>query len=84
MEVGRTYRGIEFVRLSDLPSEVRNEIKLWIDPEEVLKIRTDEGLFRDCILTKDFQYWHENIRAEVKAWEPKKVRTPVLALNFNH
>lgn len=84
MKLGRTYRGIEFVRLSDLPAELRNEITQWIDPEAVIKIRTDEGLFRDCILTKDFQYWLKNIHEEVKVWEPKKVRAPFLALNFNH
>ncbi len=64
--LGRVYRGIEFIRLSDLPDELRAEIKGWMDDKALLNIKTNEGLYRDCILTKDFNYWYRNIRQTQK------------------
>ena len=65
MELGREYRGSHFIRKSDLPEDLRNEITNWLNDDILIKIRTDEGLFGDCILVKDFQYWYENIYTPV-------------------
>ena len=77
--LGRVYRGIEFIRLSDLPDELQVELKSWVDEEALLNIKTNEGLYRDCILTKNFNYWYKNIhRAEAAQGFVSQNLLPVL------
>ncbi len=57
----RTFRGIDYIRLTDLPTELRGEIGNWLSDEVLIKIQTDEGVERDCIQVKDFIHWYENL-----------------------
>ena len=85
MELGRIYRGIEFIRLSDLPEEWKTEIKQWVDEQALLKIKTNDALFRDCILTKDFEYWYRNIHQPTNTWEiQNSSEKPVVALQYSN
>jgi hypothetical protein len=79
----REYRGIEFIRLSDLPEDIRQEIKGWVNDKALLIIKTNEALYRDCILTKDFNYWYKNIYA-VEAHREKASRNVVPILQFSN
>jgi len=65
MVIGREYRGIKFVRLQDLPDELRKDISNWLNDDTLIKIRTDKGLFNDCIQLKDFEFWYEHIYTSV-------------------
>jgi len=83
MEVGRKYRGIEFVRLSDLPDELQQAMTNWLNEDILIKIKTDESLFSDCILLKDFQYWYQNIYTPVNDLSEAGKATPSKRRSIN-
>ena len=65
MVLGQEYRGIKFVRLRDLPEDLRKDISNWLNDDTLIKIRTSDGLLNDCIQLKDFQHWYQNIYTPV-------------------
>ncbi len=65
MEVERVYRGIKFIRLSDLSEDLQDAISNWLNDDIKIKIKTDEALYSDCILVKDFEFWYQNIYTPV-------------------
>ena len=63
----RTFRGIEYIRVADLPAELSSEISNWLSDEVLIKIQTEEGIQRDCIQLKDFLHWYENLYTPMEA-----------------
>ncbi|MEY4930159.1 MAG: hypothetical protein RI909_883 [Bacteroidota bacterium] len=51
------YKGIEFVRISNLPQEQSERIKASFPKEKIIKILKDEVILRDCISYRDYQDW---------------------------
>ena len=69
----RSYRGIDYIRLSDLNEEMNQEISNWLSEDVLIKIKTEQGIERDCIQFKDFLYWFENLYTPVeRAHEPQR------------
>lgn len=55
------YRGIEFIRLADLPTTHREAILAWASRDQIIKIlKEDNTLLNDCIQYKDYEYWYRN------------------------
>ncbi len=53
-----TYKGIEYVRISNLPNEQRIIISASFPKEKIFKIlRDDEVVLSDCIQYRDYQSW---------------------------
>lgn len=52
-----TYKGIEFVRISDMPEEMQARIHSTIDKSKIIKILRDSELLNDCIQATDYQEW---------------------------
>jgi len=65
----RVYRGIEFVRISELPDDQKSLIKKWAVNGTVIKILMEKTLLSDCIQYKDYSYWFENIYQATKEIE---------------
>jgi hypothetical protein len=53
------YKGIEFVRISNLPEEQRQKITLAISKEKIIKILKDKKIYGDCIQYPDYLRWYE-------------------------
>ena len=53
------YKGIEFVRLSNLPAEQKENIKSWLPKDRLIKILKDEMVLSDCIQYSDYLRWYE-------------------------
>ncbi len=51
------YKGIEFVRISNLPKEQSEEIYAAFPKDKIIKILRDEMIVRDCIQYQDYQEW---------------------------
>lgn len=51
------YKGIEFVRISNLPKEQSERIKASFPKEKIIMILRDEVLLKDCIQYCDYQEW---------------------------
>lgn len=51
------YKGIEFVRISNLPKEQSEIIYAAFPKEKIIKILKDEVILRDCIQFHEYQEW---------------------------
>lgn len=51
------YKGIEFVRISNLPKEQSERIKASVPKEKIIKILKDEVILKDCIQYHHYQDW---------------------------
>lgn len=56
-----TYKGIDYVRVGELPEAQREAIQKWLDPSVMIKIMTPSGIMRDCVQYKDYQDWFFNL-----------------------
>jgi hypothetical protein len=55
------YKGISFVRLSDLPKDQKHVI--CQSEIRKIKIKTDSSVLTDCVQYLDYENWFESIRA---------------------
>lgn len=53
------YKGIEYVRISNLPADQREKIKTSLPKDKVIKILKDGSLIDDCIQYTDYLAWFE-------------------------
>jgi hypothetical protein len=53
------YKGIEFVRISNLPPEQKEIIRQSLSNDKVIKILKEEIMFTDCIQYRDYLEWFE-------------------------
>jgi hypothetical protein len=51
------YKGIEFVRISNLPTEQSERIKASVPKEKIIKILKDEVILKDCLQYHHYQEW---------------------------
>ena len=54
-----TYKGIDFVRISNLPEEQKNQITQTIDRHKIIKILRGGELLHDCVQVNDYAHWME-------------------------
>lgn len=74
------YKGIEFIRLAQLPPEERERIFKTIEREKIIKILKDKELLSDCIQVSDYQAWRQS-QAKLAA-ESHEAKQPVAAENL--
>jgi len=61
------YKGIEFVRISNLPEDQKNQITHTIDQSKIIKILRGKDLLPDCVQVNDYARWMRDIfQQEVK------------------
>ncbi|HNP20166.1 MAG TPA: hypothetical protein PKL31_17130 [Fulvivirga sp.] len=61
----RIYKGIEFIRISDLNADQQKAIRAWASDDTIIKIQQDNVLLSDCVQFKDYCFWIENVYTEV-------------------
>ena len=52
-----TYKGIEFIRISNLPDEQKAQIIRTIEQHQIIKIQRDQDLLSDCVQLRDYKQW---------------------------
>jgi hypothetical protein len=55
------YKGIEFVRISKLPEDQKNQITRTIDHSKIIKILRGKELLPDCVQVNDYANWMRDI-----------------------
>jgi len=66
------YRGIEYVRLGELPEAERELIKNWLEGDSIIKIKTENELMVDCIQYKEYKQWYKTIYTNAAGLEDNK------------
>lgn len=77
----RIYKGIEYVQLSELPTDQQSLINDSSDIREmIIKIRVDGKILNDCIQFKDYENWYKrqfNIKMSHTSDLPSEVTADV-------
>lgn len=56
------YKGIEFIRITNLPADQKEIFLKNLSPDKVIKILKDNILINDCILYSDYVTWFKTQR----------------------
>ena len=83
MQKAKVYKGIYYIRISELPEDQQVQIKNIDSKDLIIKILTDTELMSDCVAYADYQSWFQNIYTRVSpAQEEEKVQEPQKASVF--
>lgn len=90
MQKAIIFKGIEYIRLSQLPKEEKEQISNWLQRDMIIKIQTDNELLTDCINYKDYKHWFSKIYTQIspvelteKAAAKQSQRKPLTGLAFD-
>lgn len=72
----RVYRGIEFVRIDELPEDQQKALQASATFPERIKIIIDGKFHNQCILYSAYSEWHSNVfrKKEIQPHEPKRAQ----------
>lgn len=83
LAVPEHYKGISFIRISNLPAEQKLVIRENYNSEAIIKIIKDNTLLNDCILYPEYTAWYKKFKnsnaAEIISAEVSTVRFSELA-----
>lgn len=60
----RTYKGIEYIRLSSLPASQAESLKQTLNHRTLIKILHEEVVLTDCVLYTAYEQWYANYSKE--------------------
>lgn len=69
MQKAKVYKGIYYIRISELPDDQQVQIKNIESKDLIIKILTDTELMSDCVVYTDYQNWFQNIYTQVSPAE---------------
>jgi hypothetical protein len=69
----KIYKGIEYILLSDLPTEQKEKICTSLNEDAIIKILIDEKVVTNCIQYKDYELWFDNVYRKVVASPSVKI-----------
>jgi len=80
-----TFRGIDYIRLSQLPDDQKDQLQAWITKDQVIKIMIDKKIMPDCIQYRHYEEWYTNVfpiasNSEIK--EPVSEKPGVYNLSY--
>lgn len=79
----KTFKGIEYVQVSELPQAQREVLSQTINPELYIKLLIDGKIVSGCLQYKDYSKWYvDHFQPQIAAREQAVVEIkPDLALN---
>lgn len=57
----KTFKGIKFVQLSELPADQQTVLIQTLDKNNFIKILIGGKITHNCIQYKDYDHWFENV-----------------------
>jgi len=73
------YRGIEFVRIEDLPGNQKQVLKTSPDFPERIKLLIDGKVSGECLLYSAYSIWYAQVYKVPTTPEPQAVKQPMPA-----
>lgn len=73
-----TYKGIAFVRISEMPKEEQSQVFQTLERDKIIKILRDRELLNDCIQLADYEHWAAHRVALKNAAQPVSVEKQAL------
>lgn len=78
-----TYKGIEFVRISNLPENERSHLMATIDNAKIIKILKGKELLHDCVQVIDYADWmKDNFNKKITLTPDHQIPTGTISSMF--
>ncbi len=77
------YKGIEFIQVSALPVDQRNEILKSLSGRLIIKILRNDVLLKDCVQYQHYEFWYENIFSKLRVEERQTVSEPISSFELS-
>ena len=62
--LAENFKGIEFIRISNLPEDQKKAIKALIPRDKIIKIMKDKVIMHDCVQYHDYQTWYNQYKLQ--------------------
>jgi len=56
--LAENYKGIEFVRISNLPEDQKQLIRASLKRDKIINILKNDSLLNDCVQARDYEAWY--------------------------
>ncbi len=73
------FKGINFVRISQLPKVQKELIATTLPPDKIIKILKENEILADCIQYKHYEAWFTQVENKV----PEEVKIPLTTSSLN-
>ena len=73
----RTFKGIEYIRLSSLPKQQAEALVKSLNPRTLVKIQMYEEIVEDCVLYEAYEVWFGSYQQEVAKEAASSVKKSV-------
>ena len=80
------YRGIHYIRVSELPKEQQNLFIEWLPSDQKIKIMIQKEIMDDCVQYHHYEHWYDNVypaQEIIKMEVTKKVEPKSTIFNFS-
>jgi hypothetical protein len=61
MKESKVYKGIEYIRLDELPVAQRDLLVNTINKELIIKIMIDGKIINDCLQYREYSFWYNSV-----------------------
>lgn len=58
------YRGIDYIRLNDLPDNQYLSFMEWVGKESIITIQVNGNALKNCVQYSDYCYWFDKVFSE--------------------
>lgn len=59
----QNYRGIFYVKLETLPEKQKRQLNNWLPATELIKLKIEGSIIKNCVNYHDYLFWYENFYA---------------------
>ena len=57
----RTYKGIDYIKLTELPDEQYLAFMEWVGKESIITIQVNGNSIKNCVQYTDYSYWFDSV-----------------------
>jgi len=57
----KVFRGIHYIRVSQLPHEQKDMFMKWLPRDQIIKIQIEQDILPDCVQYHHYEHWFDNI-----------------------
>lgn len=82
----KIYKGIEYVRLIDLPADQVEKFALSMNEDSIIKIMIDGTIVKDCVVYREYETWFDSTYPKSKVAASSRKAVPqeeVAEIAFN-
>jgi len=79
----KVFRGIHYVRISQLPHAQKDMFLKWLPRDQVIKIQIEQNIFPDCVQYQHYEHWFDNVMLTLIANEKSEpIQNPDIGISL--